>query len=367
MGKILLDYACPFSEVEPSPDVNLAYLKNVAVLVTALTVKPKTPKANPPVPYEVEVYSTEEVALHTDNTEVNALFSAGLNKLTLIVTDTLANADALINDEHYFTLGISGDFDETTATAFTPSDFAGVVYSTASTKGGAIKGMQSHVSTKQALTKNLETILNKVKGTKKKDERGEFLNDYNKAASDLANQHNRCVFLDTNYNTTGSHFAFGKLLSGTYWRDQQYIVGENSELWTVATELGEAESLFDARVSFWLGDDEYGTRLGFFGAGGEGITYPYVKEEIKKITQSAGLKYLTLNKPRKTQSEIIRLEDNLNDAVSPYTEAPYYYLDGEADNRIKLYKSQERYTVTGQMTTTIGEPIWRVKIEALQG
>lgn len=361
MGKILLDYAFPFNEIEGTPDVNLAYLHKVAV-----GVKPNQTLAEP---YAVEVYNPEEAKLHTDNVAIDKLFAGGLNRITLIVTDTLDNGDALLTTDDFFTFGISGDFDESEATAFSPSTFTGVVYSTATTKTAAISLAKAQAEQKQKLEQQMVTQELKIRAAKAgSKERTTAANAYAKAAGELAKMPNRCVFYDEGYNTEGSHFAFGKLLSGTYWRDQQYIqAASGSSDWWTATDLGEAESLFDAGVSFWLSDDEYGVRLGFFGVGGNGITYPYIKEEIKRIVQSDGVKYLSINQSKKTQTERIRLEDYLNASIKPYLFAPYYYLNPTSTNQIKLYDSNERYILTGQMHTDITDPIWRVKIEAIQG
>jgi hypothetical protein len=364
MGKILLDYAFPFSEQTGTPDASLAYLRKVAVIVLPLTPPEKGANANPTVPYSVEVYNAEEVAEHTANTALLMLFKGGLNAVTLIVTDTLANADALLDKYEFYTVGISEDFTEADATAFVPATYGGVIYSVATTMAGAVSMADTDKATRQRYENIAQTQLDKAK-TAKGAERDKALEEYNKATKGLASTPNRSVFYDADYSTESAHFAFGALLSDTYWRDQQYI--EAGGDWFACEALGEAESLFEARVSFWLADDEYGLRLAFFGVGGEGITYPYIKEEIRRVVQSNGLGYLSLNKSKNTASERMRLESTLQSVIDEYALSPYYYLDGGANNDINLFKSNERYTVTGQMQTTVAEPLWRVKIEAIQG
>ena len=312
MGKILLDYAFPISTTEPTPDVNLGYLKKCAAMVK--------PNGDFTSAYAIEVYNADDCKKYTENVSILKLFTGGLSAITLIVTDTLANADSLCDDSKFFTIGISGDFEESEAKAFAPTEYKGVMFST--------------------------------------------ITD----ASNVTQPKNTTYFLDKGYNTEGSFFAFGSFLSGTYWRDMQYLeAAKGSDDWTAAETLGEANTLFDDGVSFWIKDDEYGTRLGFFGCGSNAIAYPYIKEEINREIQSGGLKYLTVNQALKTSTERVRLEDYLNSIIKPYELAPYSYLDPDKDNEIKLFDSNERYVMNGQMFTNVAEPLWRVKIEAIEG
>ncbi len=78
---------------------------------------------------------------------------------------------------------------------------------------------------------------------------------------------NRSAFHTTVTNKAKNmFFAFGKLLSNQVnWTNQQYIPMPVED---DVDELGEANALFDAKVSFVLTDDEFSNRLALFACGG---------------------------------------------------------------------------------------------------
>ena len=175
---------------------------------------------------------------------------------------------------------------------------------------------------------------------------------------------NTCAFLfqSTAKKAYKSLYAFGSLLSATFWRNQQYIsVGDN---FGAVTTVGEAESLFDDRVSFFLTDDEMGTRLGFFVAGGKSITTPYISKEIELIMQFEMTNYLTVNQPFNLLASRAKLEDLANVMIVDYIGLGY--LDGEETNEIKITKSAEVFVVNGNLTTSPSVALWRVKIDSYQ-
>lgn len=317
-ANILLDYAFKFSEVTGTQKADLSYLKNLAVIV-----KSKTPGGTSPLTHNIT--SAEDAAQYTNATDLAALFAGGMSIVTLVICDAIADATTALDNTKQYTALIDNEWTVDEAIAFDPTDFKGVI--------GAVFGDTAGDRTKA------ETY----------------------AAGD-----NRCAFVDaTDPKAYGMYYAFAKLLSGAYWRDQQYIQVTSNEVTTIV-DLGEAEALFLKKVSFYLGDDQYGKRLGFFGAGGSAITQPYVNEEIKRITQSTGVNYLALNQPRNIPISRILLENALQDKIDEYKLPPYQYLDPTGTNEIVLTTSNEAFVLNGQMTTKVAEPIWRVKVEARQ-
>lgn len=313
-ANILLDYAFKFSEVTGTQKADLSYLKNLAVIV-----KTKTSLGGTPVTHDVT--SPEDASQYTNAASLAALFVGGMNIITLIVCDDLDDATQLLDETKQYTALIDSEWTVSDIEGFAPADFKGVL--------GAAFGDKTKAETYAVKSKH-------------------------------------CAFLDaTTPKSYGMYYAFAKLLSGIYWRDQQYIQVSGNDVFTISA-LGDAEALFSKKVSFYLGDDQYGKRLGFFGAGGFAITQPYINEEIKRITQSTGVNYLALNQPRNIPISRILLENTLQDKIDEYKESPYQYLDPTGTNEIKLTTSNEAFVLNGQMTTKVAEPIWRVKVEARQ-
>lgn len=316
MAKILLDYSIPFTQVSGVGAVNLSYLKNVAVIATH-----KTGITGPPVINTITDI-TQATAL-TDATDLEALFSGGLNQFYLITCedlDAVETAGILDATSHYTAL-ISNTFDQSAISAWTPT-YSGVVSAAF---------------------------------------------DDNASATAYTAQDKYCAFLDDSGSprSYGMYYAFAKLLSGTFWRDQQYVEVVSSNVYAVDS-LGDANNLFNSRVSFYLDDEEFGKRLGFFAAGGDGITAPYIDEEIKRILQSSGTNYLALNQPKNITASRIRLQRRLNGEIGTYIEPPYQYLDDTVENSITVTESNERFVVNGSLSTKVAEPIWRLRVEALQ-
>lgn len=111
-------------------------------------------------------------------------------------------------------------------------------------------------------------------------------------------------------------YALGKLLSNQLnWTNQQYIPMPFSD---GVTELGDANSLFDERISFALTDDKYGSRLGLFAVGGKAIVAPYIVKNLEIDLQSRGLTFVSANQPGYTPKWATLLESDLLDVVQSY-------------------------------------------------
>lgn len=313
-SNILLDYAFKFTEIKGAQPADLSYLKKVAVVVKAKTSSGADAVVK-------DVTSPADAVQYTDAENLDALFSGGLSIITLIICENIGDCTTVIDEAKQYTVLIDVEWDAAEIKGLSLGTFKGVV--------GASFGLQADAEAYAALEKH-------------------------------------CAFLDaTSPKAYGMYYAFGKLLSGVFWRDQQYVSITSTAVYTVE-DLGIAEALFSKKVSFYLGDSQYGKKLGFFGAGGEAITVPYINEEMKRIIQSSGVNYLALNQPRNISISRIRLESTLQDVIDGYAEAPYLYLDPDGTNEIILSASNVAFTLNGTLAVKVAEPIWRVAVQARQ-
>lgn len=168
---------------------------------------------------------------------------------------------------------------------------------------------------------------------------------------------NRCAFHTTSGNKAKNMFyAFGKLLSNALnWRNQQYIpmpVADDVET------LGDAESLFDDRISFVISDDEYSNRLAFFVAGGKAITAPYIKRNLQVDMQSTALQYISANQPAYTLTQAALLEDELQKVIDGYVE------DEEIeDGIVEVTLEEDNFVASGEINIAEPKAQWRVLAE----
>jgi hypothetical protein len=114
---------------------------------------------------------------------------------------------------------------------------------------------------------------------------------------------NRAAFHTTTSNKAKNMFyAFGKMLSNALnWRNQQYITMPVAD--DVAT-LGDANALFDDKISFVISDDEFANRLALFACGAKAIVAPYIIRNLEVDMQSSALSYVSGNQPAYTKSKL---------------------------------------------------------------
>lgn len=165
---------------------------------------------------------------------------------------------------------------------------------------------------------------------------------------------NRCAFHVASANAAKNMFyAFGKLLSNALnWRNQQFI---SMPLADDVVTLGKANSLFDDRISFVMGDDEFSNRLGFFVAGGKAITAPYVKKNLEVDLQSKALQYITANQPGYTKTQASLLEDELQKVVDGYVEGQ----DIESGT-VEITLEQDNFVASGDINIAEPKALWRI-------
>jgi len=167
---------------------------------------------------------------------------------------------------------------------------------------------------------------------------------------------NRVGFFRLDANGAGNmFFAFGKLLSNqATWLNQQYITmpfNDGVDL------LGEANSLFDERVSFVLNDTEFGNRLAFFVAGGKAIVAPYIKKNLSIDLQSQTLSWISANQPQYTIVNASLLESNLQQKVIQEK-----YIDTKliTDGIIDISLVQDNFVANAEANISEPSAFWRV-------
>jgi hypothetical protein len=278
--------------------------------------------------FVVENSSTAEVVEVTDPTqlaletiyasEIQGVFDGGLNKVTLIKVDELSQLPDVIAEQEneYFTLFCHPIFDL--------QDFDLASLSWEGVKGGVTVDTEAELQN----TGKFSVFLHNV---------------------GVANAYNPLR-------------AFGELLSAAIWRNQQYSATPQSA--GVVTTLGQAESLFDDRFSFWLSDDDYGNRLGFFVAGGKSITTPYIAKELETLLQADTTNYLTVAQPFNIALNRAQLEMIGGKRITQFIDLGY--LDGDGVNDYSVTDSNETYVVNGTLATTESVALWRVRVDAYQ-
>ncbi|TVO35083.1 Ig-like domain-containing protein [Vibrio algivorus] len=267
----------------------------------------------------IPIYEETSFENYTDNSEVPFFMVGGLNTVYLLIkSDEVDPADETaikFDPTNYFTLCHSKDIDLEDAEAINFADFKGVtVYATSdSTKAEELS--QTDV-----------------------------------------------VFYDSNDSYAGAYEQFGYFLTQVYWRNNQYYVLDGDNPASTISELGEAGSLFDKRVSFYL-DGTDGPTLGFFGCAGEAITKTYLNKLIQLETQEAITSYIQVNEPNDTAVQRINIEEAAMAVIEKYQGYPYFYLDADKNNYISILKSDEMYFVDGEAEIKIADPIWRAQIQ----
>lgn len=149
-------------------------------------------------------------------------------------------------------------------------------------------------------------------------------------------------------------FAAGKFLSSTTWKNQQYVTMPFDD---GIDELGEAESLFDDKVSFVLKDDEQGIRLGLLACGGKAITHPYVKRNMEIDLQSRALQFVSGNQPEYTKVWATLLENDLQDNV---IDKKYIATRIVTGGTVAINLVEDNFVANGDFTMVPPKALWRI-------
>lgn len=267
--KILLDYFFPITTIEATPQASTAFLKQVCIVVL-----PRASGGSPVEDVPQLCTSSAAIAAQTDNVDAPQLLAGGLSRVYTLAVDDLSELDTILEayGSQFFTLIISSDFNDAAVTAMDLGAWAGVV--------GRASTDDAFLATQAAISKR--AAFHTTSGNKAK---------------------NMC-------------YAFGKLLSNSLnWLNQQYITMAFAD--DIDT-LGEADALFDDKISFVISDDEFGNKLGLFAAGGKAIVAPYIQRNLEIDLQSRALTYISGNQPAYTPTQAALIEDELQKVIDSY-------------------------------------------------
>jgi hypothetical protein len=154
-------------------------------------------------------------------------------------------------------------------------------------------------------------------------------------------------------------YAFGKLLSNALnWANQQYISMPLSD--DIET-FGDAETLFDEKISFVITDDQYANRLALFAVGGKAIVAPYITRNLQIDLQSAALSFISGNQPAYTKKNATLLENELKDVIQSYIDRQWI----EAGT-VEVKLEQDNFVASGFINIAEPKALWRVFAEMRQ-
>lgn len=316
MAKFLAyDYAVSISTQTAIGTASLDYIRRVYAAVISNDATPSQPAKI------VEALTPEAVDAVTDNAEVKQLFAGGLNSVHLIV--------------------IPKDGDITSI-----KDLVATLKNETLT----ILAADGVASTALEATTNLK-VGNAVVGAS-------FTNAHSAEAKTLAKT--ECGFVD-NEGSGSMFYAFGRLLSQTGWTNLQYIVMPTASTSPTVSDVGEAEALFNERVSFFLDDETLGRSLGFFAAGGKSIVDRYVRAQVSRDIQAAGINYLSLKRPNNTQVNRDFMTLELRGVFIDY-ENNGLLLEGST---LEITEGTENFVATGTFTMELPVALWRLKINLI--
>jgi len=181
--------------------------------------------------------------------------------------------------------------------------------------------------------------------------------------SDQAAIENRSAFFTSVSNGAKNMcYAFGKLLANpTDWKNQQYVTMPYDD--AVAT-LGQAETLFDDKISFVISDDEFGTKLALLACGGKAIVSPYILRNLEIDLQSKGLQYVSANQPAFSLTQATLLEDELQKVIDGdglENGNPGYVGKGWiTSGSVAITLEQDNFVASGRINVPTPRALWRI-------
>lgn len=302
MAKILLDYFFNITAIESTPEASTAFLKNVLAIV-----KPKVGATEDTITLCTTKSAVD--AFSTTNVEVDELFDAGMNRVYVVAVDDLTEIGTILEGSasNFYTILVTSDFSDAEFDAAEFGDFEGVI------------GMASTDDAKNATR-----------------------------AATISAWHS-----DSTSKAKNMFYAFGKLLSNTLnWKNQQYITVPYSN---AVTELGDANTLFDSKISFVITDDEFGKRVALFAHAGEAIVKPYILKNLRVDMQSAALTYISGNQPDYNNKEASLLEDELDKVIQEYINDKWITA-----GTVEIKADQGNFVASGNINVAKPKAFWRI-------
>ena len=300
---LLLNFVVPTTIRDVLPSADLSWLKNVMVIVKG---------------EEAGIFDATNKDAITGRTTSKAfeLLESGMSKVTLVVAETLTAAKALMDadkEHRYLTVLVDPAFTELTEALAWERDFV----------------LGWHTKDKE-----------KAKAAA--------------SASDVV-----AFYDDADADGILMYRAFGQFLSQNSWKNMQLTRLDDSDQYGV-TDLGVANELFDAGVSFAITDPEYKTCLALFAAGGYTIVAPYILKQAKIQTQGLFVQYLSLRNPSYTVREAGLIESYLNNNLQQQL---VQTDDVEKLNiTVDLDDTLDDWYVLGTLEVRRPRAIWRMKL-----
>lgn len=407
MANILLDYVAPVTVTAPTPQASTAFLKQAVVVA-----KPKSgQEGNVGILYLCT--SMAQVALRTANTEAQQLFNAGMSQVYILLADHLYDLEDYSADIKAisYTVLVSGDYNDADIKGVKGSvvkanlTFSSVAYGVGAnaisiefldtgTAGAEVVtvtdakisvSMEDGASTANQLKTALDAnpsaaalITTAVASGQGSTAQAAFAEahltsgadgillgtfdgvtviqtqDATFAALQAAIPNRAAFFTNVSNKAKNPFFAMGELLANqSEWLNEQYIPMPFSD--GVIT-LGNANSLFNGKVSFVISDDQYSNRLGLLAAGGKAIIAPYILRNLIIDLQSATLQWISGNQPQYTITEASLLETRLQeDVINSYIARGWL-----AGGTVQISLVQQNFVATGNIVVPEPKAMWRV-------
>lgn len=303
MRDTLLQYVFKLSVQTPIANPDTSYLHNVLVLVKPLSENTEA--------VITKCVSEADIAAITNNQEAAQFLKGGKSYIYVLPTATL-DIDSILaaSEVNFFTMFVGSEFSDADYSA---KDF------------GTFDGVICRSFTDQTKAKNFSAVKNQC---------GFFVAAENGAKN--------------------AAYAFGSFLSAPQWDNRQFIDMPLSDGITV---LGDADSLFDDRVSFVLTSQQYGNVLAFFVAGKQAIIAPYITEEIRTRQQGRALAWIRDNKPEYTITNAKLLQRYLQEQLDED------YVDtGLVENaEVTVELTADNFIATGNITIAEPKALWRLQ------
>lgn len=304
---VLLDYVLKTNVVEPILPASTAYLRNVLCVVPLKSGE------------TAGIYECAAKAQVQEYTDANCwqLLEAGLSKIYVCAVSAYSAVQALIDATEYkfFTVLVDPSF---------------TIAPTALTGFDGVTGWSTDDATKAE--------------------------NFAKIATE-----NNTAFIDPSANAgENMYWAFGKLLSGSVWKNQQFI---GMPAGGITSVLGTAESYFEKRLSFVLNSEEFGNRLAFFVNRGRAIVAPYIYEEFQLDLKSWALTYINTNQPNYNNVEASKLESYLLQKANNK-----YIASGMLDAlTISISADQDNFVMSGNIKVSEPKATWRIIADLQEG
>lgn len=407
--KILLDYVFPITVITPTPDAATGFLKQALIVV-----EPNAANVGN-VGDVIEATTMAQVVAVTDNLEAQQLFNAGMNKVFVLLADDL-DLEQVIVDNHskFHTILVSSDFTDAQVGGVASSlvkgnltftakaigaggDAISIAFITGGTAGSEVVSvvgnaisvsMAGGVSTATQLKAKLDAhpqasaliataiasgqgataqtafVLDNLENGLDAIKLGTFKGvvavssddqDFLKLQAAIPNR--VAFFVNSTNKAKNMFFAMGSLLANpSNWLNQQYITMPFND---GVDTLGEANSLFDDKISFVINDDEFGNRLALLAVGKRAIIAPYILKNLRIDLQSRALQWISLNQPKYTLTEAALLETRLQEDVMNAYIARGWIESGT----VEITLEAQNFVANGDIETPEPKALWRVVSE----